>query len=864
MQRDTTWHRQEADAVLAALASSAAGLTTSEAAARLQATGANEIRSERPPTVLRLLANQLADVMIALLVGAAIVSGLFGDLIDTLAIVVIVVLNASVGVFQEYRAQRAVAALREMSAPIARAMRGGRLVRIDARDVVPGDVIVLEAGDVVPADLRLIDVSDLGIDESALTGESVPAAKSTGVLDETTEHVADRDNMAWKSTLVTRGRGIGVTVATGRQTEVGHIAELLRGERKAPTPLQARLGLFSRRVAIAVIAISAIVFAIGLLQGQPVLLMFMTALSLAVAAVPEALPAVITVALGLGARRLGQQKALVRRLPAVESLGAVTYICADKTGTLTENRMRLGILVAAGQRFASLDRVGPPELAARIGQTLALCNEVHLDDGAIAGEPTEVALAEAAAAAGFDRAALARRMPRIAELPFDAARRAMATRHAVNGKVVTLVKGAPERVIEACDDEWADGGRGPLSPRHLEAANQLAAEGYRVLALAMREADDDTDGDLEAHWTLLGLVGLIDPPRAGVRESIDECRSAGIVPVMITGDHPATAQAIARQLGICGDGDEAMTGAELAAMDDHRLLLQVEDIRVYARVDPAQKIRIVRALQERGHFVAMTGDGVNDAPALKHATIGVAMGERGTEVAREAAEIVLLDDSFATIVAAVHEGRRVYDDIRKFVRYAMTGNSGEIWALVLAPLLGLPLPLLPLHILWVNLVTDGFPGLALSAEPAERDVMERPPRPADEGIFSGGMTGHIFWIGLAIGAMTIGTQAWALDRGIAEWQTMVFTVLVVAQLFHSLAIRSERHSLFSIGVFGNPALVIAVVLTLAAQLAVIYVPALNAVFHTAPLTFAELAACIGMGSVALLLVEAEKLVRRPG
>ncbi|MDH3439595.1 MAG: HAD-IC family P-type ATPase, partial [Gammaproteobacteria bacterium] len=561
-----------------------------------------------------------------------------------------------------------------------------------------------------------------------------------------------------------------------------------------------------------------------------------------------------------GARRLGDLNALVRRLPAVESLGSVTYICADKTGTLTENRMKLGVVVTADRRYERLGDVEPAAVAERIGQALALCNDVEADE--VAGEPTEVALYEAARDAGFEKSELETTMPRIGELPFDSVRRYMATRHDLNGRSLVLIKGAPERILESCVNELSEEGYRALATSHIAAANALAAEGYRVLALAIREDDDASDAALESGWSFLGLVGLIDPPRDGARQAIDKCRSAGIVPVMITGDHPATAQAIAREMGIAGDGQSLITGRELAALSDDEFASQVENIRVYARVDPEQKIRIVRALLDRGHFVAMTGDGVNDAPALKHATIGIAMGKRGTEVAREAAEIVLLDDSFATIVDAVHEGRRVFDDIRKFVRYTMTSNSGEIWVLVLAPFLGLPIPLLPLQILWINLVTDGLPGLALSAEPAEKDVMQRPPRPAEEGIFSASMIAHIFWVGLAIGALTLGTQAWAIGNDIAHWQTMVFTVLVFAQLFHSLGIRSERSSLFSIGIFSNPALLIAVVATMAAQLVVIYVPALNVIFDTAPLTAAQLGACFGMGSIVLVLVELEKLIRR--
>jgi Ca2+-transporting ATPase len=861
--QQTAWHRHEAADILRALGTSVeSGLPATEAAAKLDVVGLNEIEGDKPPTFLSLVLHQLMDLMIGLLIVAAIISGLLGDVVDTIAIIVIVVLNAAVGVFQEYRAQRAVAALREMSAPIARVIRDGSTIEVDSREVVPGDVLLLEAGDVVPADVRMVEAVDLATDESALTGESVPVAKHDHALHEDTRHLSDLDNMAFKSTLVTRGRGIGVTIATGRATEIGRVADLLRGRKVARTPLQTRLIRFTRWIAIAVLAICALVFATGLMQGQPVLLMFLTALSLAVAAVPEALPAVITVALGLGARRLSELNALVRRLPAVESLGSVTYICADKTGTLTRNRMQLGVIVTPDGRFVRLADVENADVAEKIGQVMALCNDVQLNDDGVKGEPTEFALFEAALEAGYDKASLERDMPRTGELPFDAVRRCMATRHELDAGSIVLVKGAPERVIESCSSELGESGQRPISVNHIAAANALASEGYRVLALAIREDGPETSDDLESGWVFLGLVGLIDPPRKGVKRAIADCRTAGIVPVMITGDHPSTAQAIAREIGIDGDEPSMITGDELAELTDDAFAKRVQEIRVYARVDPEQKIRIVRALQGLGHFVAMTGDGVNDAPALKHATIGVAMGERGTEVAREAAEIVLLDDSFATIVDAVHEGRRVFDDIRKFVRYTMTSNSGEIWVLVLAPFLGLPIPLLPLQILWINLVTDGFPGLALSAEPAERDVMQRPPRPAEEGIFTASMVTHIFWIGLAIGALTLGTQAWAISEEIAHWQTMVFTVLVIAQLFHSLAIRSDRFSLFSIGLFSNPALILAVIGTMAAQILVIYVPAFNVIFQTAPLTLPQLGACFGMGAVVLVLVEIEKFVRR--
>lgn len=858
-ERQFSWHTQEATAILEALGSTIeSGLSTSEAAARLAVSGPNEFESDRPPTILKLVANQLADFMIGILILAALISGFLGDIVDTIAILIIVLLNAAVGVFQEYRAERAVAALREMSAPLARVIRDGSEQEIPTRDLVPGDIILLAAGDVVPADIRLLNVIDLGVDESAMTGESVPVSKDDHIGRTDGATIPEQHNMVWKSTMITRGRATGVAVLTGQATEIGRIATLLRGDTIARTPLQTRMTQFSRRIALAVVAICAMIFVTGLMQGQPALLMLMTALSLAVAAVPEALPAVITVALGLGARRLGDLKALVRRLPAVESLGSVNYICADKTGTLTENRMQLGAIVAGGERYDDLSCV-PSDLRKRIGWVMTLCNDVDTASHPFKGDPTEVALLQGAMKDGFEKSILEAEMPRIAELPFQSDRQCMVTLHRATTGGLAFMKGAPERVVEACGLR--------ASSEYLEIANGLAGDGYRVLALACRETDQSVEDisaiDIESGWSFLGFAGLIDPPKDGVSAAIKECRSAGIVPVMITGDHPATAMAIAKKIGLAGDNNRLITGMELESMSAGDLESCVEEIRVYARLNPEQKIRIVQALQKAGHFVAMTGDGVNDAPALKQATIGIAMGQRGTEVAREAAEIVLLDDSFPTIVEAVHEGRRIYDDIRKFIRYTMTSNSGEIWVLMLAPFLGLPIPLLPLHILWINLVTDGFPGLALSAEPAERDVMQRKPRPAEEGIFTTEMVTHIFWVGLTIGGLTLATQAFALSREIPQWQTMVFSVLVFAQLFHSLAIRSERHSLLSIGLFTNPALIVAVVATVAAQLLVIYVPAFNIIFHTMPLSAMELAACFAIGAIVLVVVETEKRLRRP-
>ncbi|HYN56106.1 MAG TPA: cation-translocating P-type ATPase [Motilibacterales bacterium] len=854
------WHTVDASEVVAALASDASsGLSTSEAGRRLLEHGANVLPVEPGRSIWRMIVDQVADPMIALLVVAAVVSGIVGEPADTIVITVIVLLNAVIGVVQERRAEQAMAALRAMSAPTAVAVRDGVEQQVDAGGLVPGDLVVLQDGAVVPADLRLVAVASLRIAEAALTGESQPVTKRVEPITDPHAPVGDRRSMAFRGTFVSQGRGRGVVVGTGLQTELGAIAGLLMTADVVRTPLQRRLSRFGGRIALAVVAICAVVFVTGLLRGEDAGLMFLTAISLAVAAVPEALPAVVAVTLALGARRMAHHNALVRRLPAVETLGSVTWICSDKTGTLTENRMRVEVLEPR------LD----PAMAALL-DVLVLCNDATLgtDDNPATGDPTEIALLEAARDRGVDPEARRTARPRIDEVPFDSGRKLMVTVHDEPGEgLVTLVKGAPEAIVALCtlrESEQAD---------VLAHCDALAARGLRVLAAAHRVDDPDephTPGwaappDIPHHLTLLGVVGMIDPPREEAPAAVAECRAAGITPVMITGDHPGTAAAIARRLGILEAGDdEVLSGPALALLDDAGLSDAVRRVRVYARVDPEQKIRIVRALQADGQSVAMTGDGVNDAPALRQAEIGVAMGLGGTDVAREAADMVLLDDRFATIVTAVREGRRIYDDIRKFIRYALAGNTGEIWVVFLAPFLGMPVPLLPIHILWVNLITDGLPGLALAEEPAERGVMARPPRPPGEGIFARGLGVHVLWVGGLIAALTLGTQAWALSEDTRAWQSMVFTVLVFCQLVHSMAIRSETRSLFAIGLFTNPALLGALGLSVALQLALLYVPWLQGIFRTTALTPAQLAVVCVVPLVILAAVELEKLLTRRG
>lgn len=860
----TPWHVLSAAAVAQRLrVSTDTGLTTAEAAALLGRTGPNLLRQREQRTARSMLLRQFSDFMILVLIAAAALSAVIGDAQDTVAIGVIILLNAVIGFVQEMRAERALLALRRMAAARATVLRDGARIAIEAADLVPGDVVLLEAGNLVPADLRVYESVQLRADESALTGESAAVAKTVEAIDDPETVVADRTNIAFRGTSIVHGRGLGVVVATGMATEIGRVAALLESDRDRRTPLQRRLEIFGHRVAIIVVALCVIIFAAGIMRGEPLGLMGLTAVSLAVAAIPEALPAVVTILLALGARRMAQERALVRRLPAVETLGSVTHICADKTGTLTLNRMVMEAAYAGGELCSDWPRLATTEPWRELLHACVLNNDAQAGTEVV-GDPTEVALLEAAARAGISKSALDECLPRVSEIPFSAERKRMTTFQVVEaGNFIAYTKGAPEAVLPRC--ETALGAVGVESfpaQQVMQEAAALAGCGLRVLAVASRywaRLPDAMDGEIvEQQLCFLGLVGLLDPPRPEALDAVTQCQAAGIVPVMITGDHPDTARAIAQRLGIIAADGRVISGRELAGCDDASLQTLVDSCRVYARVDPAQKIRLVEALQARGYCVAMTGDGINDAPALMRADIGVAMGKGGTDVAREASSLVLLDDNFATIVSAVREGRRIYDNIRKFVRYAMTGNSAEILTIFLAPLVGLPIPLLPIHILWVNLVTDGLPGLALAAEPAEAGTMQRPPRSPRESLFAHGVWQHVIWVGLLIAGLCLTVQAWAYQGGSSHGQTMVFTVLTLSQMGHILAIRGERVSLFKQGIFTNMPLLGAVLLTFALQLVLIYVPVCNTVFGTQRLTGTELAICVAAALVPFLAVEAEK------
>lgn len=864
------WYRIDADSVAQQLeANFSAGLTHQEVKERLKRYGLNEISSTNKRSPFALLLSQFSDFMILVLVAAAAISGYVGEPTDALVILVIIILNAVIGFVQDFRAEKALEALREMAASHALVRRDGQYQEIVATELVPGDVVMLEAGNIIPADLRLVETANLQVNEAPLTGESYTVEKHVSAIEEERHALGDRSNMAYKGCVVSNGCGEGICVATSMDTEFGKIAALLSKNEDSKTPLQYRLSRFGKRLSVFILGGCALIFGIGLLGGEEPALMFLTAVSLAVAAIPEALPAIVTVSLALGAKRMVQSNALIRRLPAVEALGSVTYICSDKTGTLTQNRMSLEAVYIGSTLYESVqnDSVSWNML----GQALALNNDIKLDaEGNLLGEPTEMALYEAALDAGYKKIELEQTMPRVGEIPFSSERKRMTTLHNDGGRVIAFTKGAPEAILDRCNKQLTtDGITSSLSqPSIQQTAQDLASKGYRVLALAFRYWDisptHKTEDEIESELCFLGLIALIDPPRPSAQEAVAQCRDAGITTVMITGDHPATALAIAQRLGIANEHDKVISGEELKALSDKELKQSVLDTSVYARVNPEQKIRIVEALQSYQQFVAMTGDGVNDAPALKRADVGVAMGKIGTEVAREASQLVLLDDEFKTIVTAVKEGRRIFDNIRKFIKYTMTSNTGEILTILLAPFFGMPIPLLPIHILWINLVTDGLPGLALSVEPAEKDVMKRPPRPFNETIFAHGMWQHMLWVGCLIAALSLFSLAWADSHGSDHWQTMVFTTLTFSQLVHVMVIRSEKESLFSIGFTSNPILLITIILTIGLQLLVIYTPLLQTIFKTQPLILQELGLCVVLSSVVFFAVEIEKWLARRG
>lgn len=910
--KGTKWHTlsvKEASLVLGSDPDK--GISPDEASRRLAEVGPNRLEEKPPRTFFGMFLTQFKETLVLILIVASLISASLGELEDSVVILAIVFLNATLGALQENKAEQALRALKAMVRPRARVIRSD-ILEIPVTEIVPGDILLLGAGDSVPADARLVEAVRLSVDESALTGESVPVEKDPEWSVPEDGLIGEQKSMVFMGTIVTAGRAKALVVRTGMDTQIGTIAEMLREAPKEPTPLQRRLAQLGRYLSLGALGIIAIVFVTGLWRGEPVLEMFMTSVSLAVAAVPEGLPAVVTIVLALGLHRMSRRNAIIRKLSAVETLGTATVICSDKTGTLTKNEMTVTEIftpsghwrvTGVGYRpvgsFEKLDLgreeiadkerpreetkellpVGPSdEYLRRILAAAALCCDSRLvgdvnqggDTYRIIGDPTEGALVVAAAKAGLAQDQLNRDHPRLAEIPFDSSRKMMTTFHQIEGRTVSFTKGAPDILLSRCTC-WFDGKLKKqmdesTKQRFLEAYSGMASRGLRVIALASREwvtlpdkLEDLDPSEVETDMAFMALFGMHDPPRPEARDAVGLCRKAGIVPIMITGDHETTAVAIAKETGILERDYEVVTGERLEKLDDEELKKLASKTAVYARVSPKHKLRIVKALRSHGHVVAMTGDGVNDAPALRQADIGVAMGITGTEVAKEASDMVILDDNFATIVNAVEEGRVIFDNIRRTIHYLLSCNIGEIIAIFFAILIGIGSPLTPIQILWLNLITDGPPALALGLEKAYVGVMSRPPRNPREGIFAHGLATKISWQGLIIGVASFGAYSTALFTGrtLEQAHTMAFLTMSFSQLFHSFNVRSER-SLLKIGLLSNPQLIYAFIVSAALQLIVVLAPPLMSVFDTAHLILLDWAILMCLSFAPVLIVELTK------
>ncbi|WP_231383509.1 cation-translocating P-type ATPase [Methylobacter luteus] len=872
------------------------GLSVNEAKKRLARYGPNKLRKGKQLSALVIFVSQFKSLVIWVLIGAAAVSAALGETVDGIVIITIVILNAVIGFIQEYRAEKAAAALARLTAPHCRVVRNGRSMVVTAAEIVPGDVLLLEGGDLIAADARLIQAAVLRINEAPLTGESQAVGKFTGSLPPETP-LADRNNMVFLGTSVTGGTGRALVVATGMETELGHIAKLLETAESGETPLQRKLDRVARLLLWACFGIVALIFGLGLLRGIALFELFLSAVSLAVAAIPEGLPAVVTVALALGVQRMVQRHALVRHMASVETLGCAEVVCTDKTGTLTMGEMTARKLITSeslyrvtGEGYStegaffsgnmeSLPSESPDLLA--LLHSSAACNDAELtlidNRPAVVGDPTEGALLVAAAKGGITRAVIEAEMPRLAVVPFDSDRKRMTVIRNQKGHAWAFVKGAPEVILSRCTLIRTRQGVRELTEddriRLLQANTLLAHDALRVLAVAERPPDGFNfeegvvvnDAEIEQGLTLLGLVGLQDPPRNEAKEAVVKCKRAGIKTVMITGDHPDTARAIGHELGILGKGEEVLAGVELDRLDDEALGERVTQVSVYARVTAEHKLRIVHAWKARGAVVAMTGDGVNDAPAIKEASIGIAMGMTGTEVTKEAADIIISDDNFASIVAAVEEGRGIYDNIAKTLAYLLAGNTGELMVMLSAVLLGWPLPLLPLHLLWINLVTDGLPALALATDPIDPDVLNRPPRRSQETLFNWSFLKLTLFTGLLTAGVTLGVYAYELyiDNSLEQARDAAFTALVIAELLRAFGARSEQRTIWQIGLFSNLRLFLIVAASFALQLAIHHVPMLQALFQIEPVSLNQCVAWIGVGSIPLMVLELRKVIRRP-
>ena len=840
------------------------GLSSNDVAERRSASGANSLSSGKKEPFYSLVLKQLNEPMIYILFAAAALSAIVKEWENSLVILAIVIINAAIGVIQENRAEKALEALRKLTVTKALVRRDGIVQEISADDLVVGDVVVLDAGRVVPADLRLTFASSLDINESALTGESVPVSKNPDFIADGDIPLGDRQNMAFQGTVVTGGRGEGIVVATGMSTEVGRIADMLNEQESGKTPLQKKLAGLSKILGLAAIGACLLILLIGLIQGKNFAEILLTSISLAVAVVPEGLTAVVTIVLAMGVTRMVKRNAIVRHLPAVETLGSVSVICSDKTGTLTQNKMTV-----VSAYFNGITR-NAATVAAKdilpIIHGMALCNDATVNGDARTGDPTELALLDFAIKHGVSPDSLNKTFPRIDEIPFDSDRKMMTTLHSADGTTLSYTKGALDMVVPRCTHIWDNGTIRPITDEDIKninaEANKMSDKALRVLALAMRSGCSSPKED---NLAFAGLVAMMDPPRKEAIESIKDCKRAGIRVVMITGDHKATATAIGIQTGICKFGDPVLTGAELDNMSDEELSDCIEKVCIFARVDPRHKVRIVTALKAHGHVVSMTGDGVNDAPSLKAADIGVAMGITGTDAAKDAASLVLTDDNFSTIANAVEEGRNIFENIRKSIFFLLSSNMGELITVLIAVLFFGSSPLLPLHILWINLITDSLPALALGVDPGSPDIMDKKPRPADQSLFAGGGGYKVILYGIVIAVITLCAFKVTLDStgDITKAQTMALVTLAGSQLIYSLTVRAGDMSVFKVKIHNNPLFIIAFVLGFALQCLILYVPALASLFATAPLSLAAWGTALALSIVPLIVHEILVLVRNP-
>ena len=867
------------------------GLTSSKVSERITKYGYNELKQGKKKTFLEKFLLQFKDFMIIILIIAAFVSGVvgilesnepiisFGDFLskisDSIIILLIVIVNAVIGVLQENKAEKSLEALKKLSSPTAKVLREGQILILPAKELVPGDIIILDTGDYIPADLRLFETNNLKIEEASLTGESVPVEKITKTIEETNLPLGDRENLAFSASLVSYGRGKGIVIETGMNTEVGNIAAILDATHTSQTPLQKKLDKLGKTLGIAALVICFVMFLVGTLHGKEPMHLFLSAVSLAVAAIPEGLPAIATIVLAIGVQRMVTKHAIVKRLPCVETLGSTTVVCSDKTGTLTQNKMTVEKV------YFNNKTLDVSHITSKLDDTLkllitsiVLCNDSKIiidnNNTSITGDPTETALVDLGLKFSLNKDQLETAELRVNEIPFDSERKLMSTvnKNPSNNKFRVYTKGAVDELLKRCSKILINNEVKDITENDIEdilkANNTMAEDALRVLGTAYKDTDSDSSDNIENELVYIGMVGMIDPPRPEVKSAIDKCKTAGIKTVMITGDHKITATAIAKALGILENENEAITGADVENMSDSELEEKVKNYSVYARVSPEHKVRIVKAWQKHGDIVAMTGDGVNDAPALKTADIGAAMGIVGTDVSKEAADIILTDDNFATIISAVEEGRRIYDNILKAIQFLISSNVGEIIVLFFATLVNWEEPLIPIHILWVNLITDSLPALALSFDPADDNIMKRKPIPANIGIFTRGRVYRIAYQGGMLGIITLIAYRLGIHEdpnNVILGQTMAFAVLSLSQLVHVFNIRSRTQSIFKVGFLSNLYLVGAVFISYIMMICVLFIPFLQDIFNVVTLSLRDILIVIGLSFVPLVLVELLKLFK---